>query len=84
MFIINPNQIGNLNELPIEVQEEIKAVERLEFRSLHCVQEILGREDSKYIFCLAATFKILTKSFEVWSYGSDKRQWSWMSGLRPS
>ncbi len=83
MHITSIDQI-NMNELPIEVQNEIKSADSLEFRGLHGVQEILGRGDSKIIFCLAVTYKILSKSFQVWSYGSDKWQWSWMSGLRPS
>jgi len=78
--MITVNQLA-LDELPPEVQTEVKAADRLEYRSFHCVQEVLGYVGNRIVFGMAGTMRILSKKFEATSYGSDTWQWSWMKGL---
>ena len=83
-MIITIEEINNFNELPPEIQAEVKTAERLEYRRFHCVQDILGY-NKECIFCLAGGFKTHFEPrrdlFEVTSYGSDRWQWYRRRGL---
>lgn len=78
------SDIANLSELPQAIQDEIHDTASLDFQSLHCVQDIIGRDASgRAVFCMAGGFRMFwpggrkVELFEVTSYGSEKYQWSW-------
>lgn len=85
------NKISNFEELPEGIQQEIKGADRLEYREFHCVQEVVGCVSGKGLtFLLAGTLKMFWPNgkkedlFEATSYGSDKYDWSYQSGLMRS
>ena len=78
--MISIDQIANFSELPPVAQEELKSADDLWYEEFHIVQRIKGTKDLKTVLFIAGTMKF-DKSFMVSSYGSDKVQWSAISGI---
>jgi hypothetical protein len=81
---ITIEKLINFNQLPVEIQTEIKTVDRLEYNRFHCVEDVTGYKDGKCIFGFAVQSRILAKGFEVLSYVSYVWEWSQFFDLKKS